>query len=880
MKKLFIFLTILYILFSSASFAYASYDIQEDPVDGVFSSLKKYYSDLDSLENSITKYKSSNYYLDIKEYSTLFDPIKKLISNVNSINNLLFALQKMICKITIFIMLFAYKADLYDMFGNYIDMIIEALKIATFDKVMLTIVALIGLYSIIATVVADRKATVLNNAIKTIVILTCAFIFMNNPTKYLTEINDFSVEVSDDIFKATYGRYKRFDSKSNDALVSAGGMIWDVMVHKPWQALVLGGTSNEKLTRNILQNNPYDDDRVDEINDLSEDNSLLRLEGIFTRFGTLILFLIFSMVLSIIIIILSALSIVAQVMVTIFSLLAPFIFTIALIPRFSNVLGGWAIKMAGYSFIKIFVSLFLSLLLVINAVIFTNIDSNGLIVTLILMAVVTFSVYHSREKIAAIIKAVPKGERNIRREIKSPSKAKERIKDYQSIVSGYTKDKAKKVSKGVNTTARKTLVKTKGAAGDFYSRKKQQRYKEMANEYLNRKYNEQKRKSEFKAHRLGRDKVNYTDFVKEADTREKLGKKKFTESQINQATKIIRKLELEGEDPQKFVKGEEENIIKSVKPFENKLNVKSHISTLSNKDIQNRIDKLNDGINKKQEVVKNSHLAQDNKDKEIEEIYKLWQKKFELQNNMVDRNINKNDKKYSRYKEYDELKEVRKQINSHIKDMSKIFNEDFKGNKNKAFNKELDTQIKLKGKQDKLIDTLKNKDEFASIRNRASYIEEKILNEFGRDKIQDNNMLLNDKEDYIKELDKLKDIYESENMKIKELKDKGIDVNSLNGSLTQKFKLDTKETEELLLNRTKELANEPKDFKKEFHQDVKNQDKEERKMNNNQSYNQQLKHKNNNDHNKEKIVKEPIKIEQKLDVNRLAQRDEETVFVK
>lgn len=806
MKKKISLLILILIIFSSISISFADSDINEDPVDEVFDVLKRYYSNIDDLENKITKYKSANYYLDIKAYSSLFDPIKKLVSNVNSINNLLFGLNKTISKITIFILLFSYEFDLYELLSEYIDLIMNALKIPIYDQNILTIIAFIGLYSIIVVVFGDRKTTVLNNAIRAIIITLIAMIFLHSPSTYLTKVNDFSKGVSNELFQSTYGRYEAIKSNSritevnsDQALVSAGGMVWDIMVHKPWQALVLGKTTDEDLTNEILKNDPYDDERIDKIKELSEDNSLLRLSGIFPRFGALLLFIIFNMVLAVIISMVSGVSIMAQALVIILSFAAPFILLLALIPRFTNILGSWGLKVSGYACIKIAISFFLSILLVVCGAIYSSVDQNGLIVTLILMAVIAFAIYHSRNKFVDIINSLPRGERAVRREIKNPSQAMEKVKDYKSIVTGYSQEKMTGTAQMVAGGISKKTKKLKEVPKSIYDKKRQQRYRNMAYEYLERNYEEDKEKAELKADRLGRDDVEYSGFVKDADMRENLGQNKYTESQINSVIKVIRKIEMEGEDPYKFINGEVENLNKN-ENIDKNINVKGHAVKLSNKEIYNRMGILENQIRSKGE--KNHDLSDEERKKELFESYRLWQQKFEYMNIIQDRKLQKNKKSFSRFNEYKDLEGVRNEVNKEIKEMADIFKDDFKGDRMAAFNEKLNVQVDLRKREDELIKVLEERSELSSIREKAAAKESSILSKFDVDRIRNKDMLLYEDQEYKKQLEELKNLYNLEDLKVKDLKERGIGVRDLNRKLRKELNVKSKgDVESLLLAR-------------------------------------------------------------------------------
>ncbi|SHK47370.1 CD3337/EF1877 family mobilome membrane protein [Paramaledivibacter caminithermalis] len=827
MKKKMSFFFIILIIFSFMPISFADEKINEDPVDEIFDVLKNHYSNIDDLEKKITKYKSANYYLDIKEYSSLFNPIKKLVSNVNSINNLLFGLNKMISKITIFILLFAYEFDLYEFLSEYIDLIMNALRVPVYDKNILTIIAFIGLYSIIVVTFGDRKTTVLNNAIRAIIITLIAMIFLNSPSTYLTKINDFSKVVSNEIFESTYGRYENIKNNSNTkvnsdrALVSAGAMIWDITVHKPWQALVLGKTTDKKLTEEILQYDPYDNKRIDKIKKMSDKNSLLRLSGIFPRFGALLLFMIFNAVLAVIISMVSGVSIMAQAMVVTLSFGAPFILILALIPKFTNVLGAWGLKISGYSCIKIAITFFLSILLVVCGAIYSSIDKNGIIITLVIMAIVAFTIYHSRHKFVDIIKSIPRGERAVRREIKTPSQAMEKIKDYRSIVTGYSKEK---ITDAVATVTSAITKSSSESYKGIYDRRTQERYRNMANEYLERKYNEDSEKAELRASRLGRDDVEYPSFVKDADMRVKLGQSKFTESQINSVIKVIRKIEMEGEDPYKFINGEAQGIGNREETINKSLNAKNHAAKLSNKEIYDRMGVLESQIrNRRENIEKSYDLSEEERNKELLEIYRLWQQKFEYMNIIQDRKIDKNKKSFSRFNEYKELKVVRNEVNKEIKEMANIFNDDFKGDKIAAFDKKLNVQVKLRRREDELIKALEGRSELTDIREKALGKEASILSKFGIDRIKNRDMLLYEDEEYTKGLEELKGLYNLEESKVKELNERGISVRNVNEELRRELKVKAPDdVESLLLARADMNIYDTKDLTKFEANDKKN----------------------------------------------------------
>lgn len=549
----------------------------QDPIDGIFKVLKRYYPNSEEIVHEITKHDSNNYHLDIKKYSTLFDPMKKLAANTNQINNFLFAVNKGIAKITIFILLFAYKVDIFSMFSGHMEMFLDALKVPVYDQTLYVVIAGIGLYIIIVSTFANRKTAVLDTTIKTIAIVTIALIFMSNPSKYLTSTNNFSINVSDELFESTYGRYKNI-SNSDEALISAGKMIWDSMAHKPWQILVLGNTDDNTTTEKILSKSPYDEEREKIIKNLSENNSLLRLEGIPSRFFTLIFIIVLNIVISLIIMIMSSFSIAAQVYVVLFTTVSPFIFIIALIPRFSNILGSWGSKLLGYSMIKIIISTALSLLLILIAVIYLSVKENGILATLVIIAIVTFTLYNSRHQIKNIIKSISKGSRHVTRETRVTPGVKEKVTDYKEITKGYTKKKLtktkNKVKKGINKIGKNKRhnENKKPSKNKKDNRTQRDRYNSMAKKYLEGRYNREKKKAENRANKVGT-KVRYSKFVKDADMRVKIGEDKFTKAQINEYSNRFKKIEMSGEDPDKVLNENLDNK-KSKQKLESKVEVK------------------------------------------------------------------------------------------------------------------------------------------------------------------------------------------------------------------------------------------------------------------------------------------------------------------
>ncbi len=201
--------------------------------------------------------KKDNYYLDLEECKIL-DSGYKII---NDLANVLFSVIKTIAYITCEIFSFAINFNLTDLFGERITDIQEFLKREVFDVMFLVCFVGTAIMSLKHFLRRDMVG-VFTEIGKAIVIAILAMALSLKGGTILDSLNTLTKQTSLLILQAM-GSIEGTDTKEYAS--NTGEVLWDTLVHVPWESLEFGSTGNgvdSSLEDRLLNEKPSSEKRA------------------------------------------------------------------------------------------------------------------------------------------------------------------------------------------------------------------------------------------------------------------------------------------------------------------------------------------------------------------------------------------------------------------------------------------------------------------------------------------------------------------------------------------------------------------------------------------------------------------------------------------
>jgi len=342
-----------------------------------------------------------NYILDTEKISFFKNPMS---TTFDGAANGLFTLQKGLATIQIYLFQIALEANIQDLLEQFITPFIDSMRTIIFEGFSVFFISLCALLLLIK-LAANRQAQAISGLLQILLVVTLAFVFYNHPVEMMQMAGDVTNEVSDAVLEGPYSAINGSGtSTSMEGKVAA--LVWNVMVHKPWQTAEFGSIETaETYEDDILKYAPESDERKELVKKLAEEEGLFskslshQLERIFTLLvlGTLNL-LIFLFLTAFCVLIVGY-----QFLTLGYMMLGVFVFMLALIPYFgTEIVKRWALRIAAACGTKILLAFILSLLLVFMDAMYSFIDTEGLLYTLFMIIVIIGMIYTKRKEILGL----------------------------------------------------------------------------------------------------------------------------------------------------------------------------------------------------------------------------------------------------------------------------------------------------------------------------------------------------------------------------------------------------------------------------------------------------------------------------------------------
>lgn len=519
----------------------------------------------------LNEYKD-NYYLDIAKYNIIKNPEGAM----NTVANVMFSAQKTLGYFLVALFYYSFEFNLFDLFKNEIEAIQKGLKQTLFDELSAFAILMLGVFFIIK-IMRDQKTEIWVAMVQIVLIVAVSTFFMLKPIEFLTGIDNMSKYLSKQVLAGTYKASE--SGMPETAVIAATNEIWQMYVHTPWQILEFGDIKLAKQNEDkILRLAPDSDARKAIIQDLSSDKEHFTPKWGGDRIGNMVVYMIPLMIKALLVIFLSLMQLAYQMLTIFFALGGPFVFLVSLIPFFGiRLFQNWFLKIIGFQGIKAVVALVLALVCVFDSVLITLSDKYGWNVVLILQLVVALIVVWKHEEFIGLfsrIRMAATGQAPMGREMRKDvniensllrrgflrNSTKDNTDAYSDTMKGKGKDAATRSSSEKidpnNKGFKNKTAKDSNSSQNINKTRKQNEFKNLMTEaesVLQYQYEDQKSTAEIKAQKLGKQ-VQYPEFVKKVQAREKLGAPRFEEREVVAVANQLKKIKEAGGDPKDLIK--------------------------------------------------------------------------------------------------------------------------------------------------------------------------------------------------------------------------------------------------------------------------------------------------------------------------------------
>lgn len=569
--KLVILTILISILISIPIVTAADDEKVKSPNDSMIPSISELYNNKDN--KYFSSYKN-NYYLDLKETGMFKSWDGKIF---NTLANLIFGLQVTLAQLVIAIVYYSFEISFFDIFNEPLSIILKNLQEGIFNELFSVCVATIGIFYIVK-MVKNQRTKVITAVFQTILVIVLALTFLRVPGDILKGVDNVSKDIGQLALEGTYkATNDGKDSKSATEALSTN--LWVMFVHRPWQIFEFFDTQvAEKHEDKLLTLSPESEERQKVVNDIAKDKKHLQPSAGIGRLGASLLYFVIFIVIAIGILLLCAMMVGYQFLMILIAMFAPLVFLLALIPRFGiGTVKSWFGKILSFGSMKAIMSLVTAIVFSFMLATFKLIDKYGLLIVALIQVVCLMIIWIKRNElldgyfrfVAAARHPTPS---NINRALNRDDGLEN---GFRRSYSRGASDSNKKNSNsggnknsGANSLGKKTnknnpngsnnsnQTKSKGNNGSKdkskennvdYSKEFNSANNNLnsllriAEEILEKKYEESKLEAEEKAELLGKH-PEYTNWTKQVMEREKMNLNKFEEREkmavVNQLKQI------------------------------------------------------------------------------------------------------------------------------------------------------------------------------------------------------------------------------------------------------------------------------------------------------------------------------------------------------
>lgn len=494
------------------------------------------------------KYKWSNYVFDIEEKTGWLPSVSRSAENVTGsvftfVISAIFLILVLLSKITTFILISAYKMNVFNIIPEGINAIVLAVKNGIYDGLYEVLVCVVGIYGMYKSYKGD-KTSGFKVSLVSIVILGLSVVFFQNPSLFGQGLNRATevicTKVLYEVSKPAGIDNGETVSSEDDAVVLMGNHFWNIAVMKPYE-LIQYGEIGRYDPDEFLRRDAGSEERRELAGGYAERNSSFSFGGIPARLGLVVVMLIVGLVYCICILIISGFLVYYQSAALFWICFAGVFFLMSLYPGNGlKILARWFFETFGFFLQKIVLTTALSIYFAIAAAIYAMTGRYGLLGVVILNISLLVVAILKHKRIYELIFGLLLNDPGMVNSGMQKESFASRLSKF--AVTAYTGQK-------LYSGAREMLDKRKRASFDKKYKSKasdvlSQRYvmekskaRKEAEGRLHDKYRKEKEGAEARAADRNR-KPEYSRFVQQAEKRGAQGMPLFTEEQIQEETKV------------------------------------------------------------------------------------------------------------------------------------------------------------------------------------------------------------------------------------------------------------------------------------------------------------------------------------------------------
>lgn len=350
-------------------------------------------------DENFIKYRD-NYYLDSEKMGVL-DGVSAMYAGIA---NFLLTAQKGLASMQITIFEISMKSNVIELLEAFVEPFILSMKVNLFDNFSLVMISICA-FILLIRLAANRQAQALTGLIQAVMIIAIAFLYFYQPVLIMEKTDEVTQNISDTVLQAPYEAVYG-DGASEDMNGKIAALVWNIMVHKPWQLAEFGDIAKAKeYESEILKSSPDSSERKELVKMLAKEDGLFSKSMHYQigRVTTLFFVGIFNLAIFACLTLFCGMTMMYRALIMVYMFLGIFVFLLALLPFFGvELLRRWAGRIIGACSTKILLSFLLALILVFMDAIYGLIDTKGLLYTLFTIIVIVVAFYAKRRDIIGL----------------------------------------------------------------------------------------------------------------------------------------------------------------------------------------------------------------------------------------------------------------------------------------------------------------------------------------------------------------------------------------------------------------------------------------------------------------------------------------------
>ena len=386
--------------------------------------------ELDGLEGD-GKYVGSeyrnNYQLDVEKLGVTEVAEKAL----NALANIVFSVISFLGFATVAIFYHALSFDLAALLQPQIDSIQLALHDSVFTPLLQ--VALMGAIVLAITKYARRDFSgLLGQLGKVIFIMVLSLMIVRDSATLLSYATSVTKSVSVSILTGISGT--NVESNVNDYSASSAGVLWVSLVHEPWKSLEFGDYHYTSEDVEFFLSTSSEKSRADRVKEMMDGDSGPFAKGrSSTRIGQGLIILITMFIKCVVYMMVAIMYIVFQLIAVFFTMMAPLILLLALIPGYDfEILGIWVRKIIETQIGVLIITFLMGVMIMIDGLLHDLANEMGWFVVLILQIGASLGLYAFRWQLFSAFNSA-------QRSVQSPRLMKRELERSGNPYSGFEK---------------------------------------------------------------------------------------------------------------------------------------------------------------------------------------------------------------------------------------------------------------------------------------------------------------------------------------------------------------------------------------------------------------------------------------------------------